>query len=156
MTLLQQIRDEAVGKGTDLAVILRKCRVLAQRLKNEEFKQWVDYELNGYPSSQSIPDYRYLKHCICCGNFISPVGHQLSNAQIPMLNIPEKFRKPLMEMTFPASIVQLQDDIKQADDGILKYAWPPDLSRFLGNNFYPNFSLLEAWRLSRLASWREY
>lgn len=146
MTLLQQIRDEAVGKGADLAVILRKCRVLAQRLRNEEFKHWVDCELNGYPSLESVPDYRHLKHCISCGNFISPVGHQLSNAQIPVLKIPEEFRKYLTEMKFPNSIVQLQDDIRQANGGVLRYAWPPDLSRVLSNNFYPNFGLLEAWQ----------
>jgi hypothetical protein len=49
MTLLEQIQNEAVDGTSDLATALRKCLILAARLKNQEFTEWVNHELNGYP-----------------------------------------------------------------------------------------------------------
>ena len=50
MTLLEQeSQNEAVDGTSDLATALRKCLILAARLKNQEFTEWVNHELDGYP-----------------------------------------------------------------------------------------------------------
>ena len=46
-TLLQQIEEEAVDSKSDVASLLRKCQVLATRLRNDALKDWIRYELNG-------------------------------------------------------------------------------------------------------------
>ena len=48
MTLLREIHNAAVDADTSVAVVLRKCKILATRLKHEPFKTWVEKELNGY------------------------------------------------------------------------------------------------------------
>ncbi|MGP8245466.1 MAG: hypothetical protein ACLQVN_13215 [Bryobacteraceae bacterium] len=41
-------------------VPLRQCKVLAACLGNQEFKQWLDWELNDYPSTDVLPSCRVL------------------------------------------------------------------------------------------------
>ena len=58
MGLLSEIQDAAVDGTFDLETLLRKCRVLATKLKHEELKNWVACELDGYPSDIPLPGYR--------------------------------------------------------------------------------------------------
>ncbi|MFA4987111.1 MAG: hypothetical protein WC712_11035 [Candidatus Brocadiia bacterium] len=58
MTLLQEIQAACVDPNTDIVTLLRKCKILAVRLGNNEFKKWVDSELSGYgPSSERKTDW---------------------------------------------------------------------------------------------------
>jgi AbiTii len=58
MTLLRQIQDELASSDVDVVVVLRKCKILARRLHSDQFAQWVDWELNGYPENAEVPAYR--------------------------------------------------------------------------------------------------
>jgi hypothetical protein len=55
MSLLREIQSAAVGGTSDLETLLRKCRVLGTRLQHEEFKSWIQWELDGYPVGISLP-----------------------------------------------------------------------------------------------------
>ena len=58
MTLLRQIQDELASSDVDVVAVLRKCKILARRLNSDQFAQWVDWELNGYPADAEVPAYR--------------------------------------------------------------------------------------------------
>lgn len=58
MTLLREIQAAATEADVPLPTVLRKCKVLASRLRHEPLKEWTDRELNGYPSLNALPDYR--------------------------------------------------------------------------------------------------
>ena len=60
MTLLRDIQDAAINSEIDISTVLWQCKVLAVRLGNENFKNWVDQELNGYKIIDNLPDYRIL------------------------------------------------------------------------------------------------
>lgn len=47
----------AVEPNSDIASLLKKRKILAFRLGNEEFKTWIDNELNGYKSANELPEY---------------------------------------------------------------------------------------------------
>lgn len=47
-----------MSASVPLAVMLRKCKILAARLGHEPFKAWVEFELNGYPDGVELPPYR--------------------------------------------------------------------------------------------------
>jgi len=79
MSLLRDIQNAAVSKDTDVATLLRKCKILAVRLGNDEFKNWVDSELNGYESIDNLPEYRIL-HTISHRHFSGPYGSSLKDA----------------------------------------------------------------------------
>ena len=54
MSLLREIQSDAIDKNVDISVVLRKCKVLAARLGNKNFKLWVERELNGYKSREDL------------------------------------------------------------------------------------------------------
>ncbi len=58
MTLLRQIQEELASSDVDVVVVLRKCKILARRLHSDQFAQWLDWELNGYPKEAEVPEYR--------------------------------------------------------------------------------------------------
>jgi hypothetical protein len=60
MSLLREIQEAAIDAKLPLATLLRKCKVLGARLGNGEFKEWVENELNGYTSTDDLPEYRVL------------------------------------------------------------------------------------------------
>jgi hypothetical protein len=78
MSLLRDIQDAAVDQSTNVTTLLRKCKILAARLGNEEFKRWIDNELNGYESVDELPEYRII-HTQSYGFFVSPFGLQGDN-----------------------------------------------------------------------------
>jgi hypothetical protein len=57
MSLLREIQNDLSSSGSDVPTVLRKCKILAARLGSNELASWVDFELNGYPESQPIPEY---------------------------------------------------------------------------------------------------
>jgi hypothetical protein len=54
MSLLREIQSELSRSGVDVIAVLRKCKILAARLSGPQFSQWVDWELEGYPKSETI------------------------------------------------------------------------------------------------------
>lgn len=60
MTLLREIQAAATDGTVEISTVLRKAKILASRLKNREFGQWVDCELNGYSDVADLPPYRIL------------------------------------------------------------------------------------------------
>lgn len=60
MSLLRDIQDAAIDEQSQVATLLRKCKVLATRLGSQEFSRWIDNELNGYANLDELPAYRVL------------------------------------------------------------------------------------------------
>ena len=60
MTILRRIQEEAVDSEVQLTSLLRRCKILAVRLGSIDFKNWIDFELNGYNTERDVPEYRIL------------------------------------------------------------------------------------------------
>ena len=91
MRLVDEIIDVAVDDKTSLPVLLRKCLVLAHRLKNERLQRWVKKELDGYADDDALPDYRQT-NAISKGVFFGPTGLELTNYPIPTVVLNEQDR----------------------------------------------------------------
>ena len=89
--LLDDIIELATDDKQPLAVLLRKCLVLAHQLKNERLKAWANKELNGYDADDDPPPYRMLS-IIAKGNFSGPLRTQLRNWEIPPALLEERHR----------------------------------------------------------------
>lgn len=94
MSLLQEIQADAISSDVELSTLLRKCKVLSARLNNDEFKDWVDSELNGYQNVANLPSYR-INHVHSKGNFSGSFGSGLNNADIPLSCIPKEYSENL-------------------------------------------------------------
>jgi hypothetical protein len=82
MKMLDDIVDGAVDDKVSLATLLRKCLVLADKLKNNKLKRWVLSELNGYESQDALPEYRIL-NINAVGLVLGPFGSAIKDQPIP-------------------------------------------------------------------------
>lgn len=146
MSLLREIQGAAIDSKGDLASLLRRCKILAARLGNEEFKSWVEQELSGYETVETLPDYRvFFVHSK--GHFSGAFGSGLKNAPIPMSRIPEKFRETLEHSYLTAPVSALQALISKSENGVLEEPWNPDLVAHLGQKIYQHMNCMQAWKV---------
>lgn len=145
MSLLSEIQEAAINTGVDITTLLRKCKVLASRLGNVDFKSWVDYELEGYPSIDILPAYRILK-VESYGNF-SNIAWKRNNAIIPPSCIPEEYRDLVTTeyMVRPISYYASLVGDKKGVEPLAVY-WPPDLVAYIGNEIYKSMQCSNAWK----------
>lgn len=146
MNILEDIQAAATDSRIPLPDLLRKCAVLAARLRNEEFKMWVNHELNGYPNVAELPSYRKLKaHSL--GHFVGGFGSSLSNAPIPPSSIPKDFRHHVEESPIPGPIASLTEMLEKGTEGTFQVSWPADLVVMVGQNIYQDMNCLKAWKV---------
>ncbi len=148
MSLLKEIQADAVDAKVDISVVLRKCKILAARLGNEEFKLWVEHELNGYTSKEDLPEYRVL-HVQSRGHFSGMFQSSMKNAVIPPSTIPKEFHylintEYLMQpISFYASLTA---DARGNRENLMS-SWPADLIAAMQSKIYEDMSLLDAWKV---------
>lgn len=126
--------------------MLRKCKVLASRLRHAPLKEWTEWELTGYPSEEALPDYRKLIGAVVLGNFSGAFGSGLNNAPIPQFSILEEHREWLFHVSFLQGVAELEE-LAQMGDGGLRFPWPADLVAFYGQKIYENMNCLSANRV---------
>jgi hypothetical protein len=143
MSLLREIQADATNNDVPLETLLRKCRILASRLKNDEFKDWIQSELDGYRNGKELPDYRKM-HGHCFGHFSGPFGSGLKNAPIPERNIPDDVRDMLTHIQMRNGIGAIEH-LLQSEGGNLHYPWPADTSAMFGSQIYQNMQMMQAW-----------
>ncbi|MBU3068267.1 hypothetical protein KOI40_00365 [Aestuariicella sp. G3-2] len=146
MSLLREIQDTAIDSRTELAVLLRKCKVLAARLGNPEFKQWVECELSGYDDIDDLPDYRVLT-VNSKGHFSGPFQSGLRNADIPLMCINEKLRKNLTHSYLNQGVASMESLVNDASGGTLQEPWNPDLVAYVGQDIYEGMNCMQAWKV---------
>jgi hypothetical protein len=146
MTLLREIQQDAVNPTIDLPTLLRKCKILAARLRNDNFKKWVDNELNGYPRDAELPEHRILK-VHSQGHFVGAFGRQLQNAPIPPSCLPEKLREHVTTAYMRDGVGELATLVRGKNGGLLHSAWPADIVAHYGSRIYEDMNCLAAWRV---------
>lgn len=151
MSLLREIQDAAVNSSVELTTLLRKCKVLAARLGNEDFKTWVDSELSGYKDISELPDYRIL-HVNSKGHFSGPFNSGLNNADIPLSCIPKTFRESLSQSNMREPIASLEALVAKSDGGTASEPWNPDLVAHVGQNIYEGMNCMQAWKVIPLTA----
>jgi hypothetical protein len=57
-SIVLQLQILATDKVNDISDLLRKALLVARKLGLDEFRQWIERELNGYDGNVDVPDYR--------------------------------------------------------------------------------------------------
>lgn len=60
-SIVLDLQNEVTKPDCDIVNVLRKAHLIAVKLGLTEFDKWLMCELNGYQSSNNIPDYREVK-----------------------------------------------------------------------------------------------
>lgn len=115
MDLLAEIQAAAVDAAHPLSDLLRKCQILAARLRHEPFKLWVRHELNGYPDDVTLPTYRGPFRGEMKADLAGFMGASARNVGVPMTNIPEEVREEARSMRFYQGVGMLESLIADAN-----------------------------------------
>ncbi|WP_224240422.1 AbiTii domain-containing protein [Hyalangium gracile] len=67
-SLVIELQALAQESATDVVELVRRAKVVAVKLQQPEFAAWLEYELNGYPSDDKIPDYRKIPTALVVKN----------------------------------------------------------------------------------------
>lgn len=144
MSLLREIQDAAVDGSSDLETLLRKCRVLATRLKHEELTKWVMAELDGYPGTTPLPSYRTF-HVHCFGHFWGAFGKQMQNMPIPEASIPNELRGRLTFHDLRQGVGALEHMLNADNESTIRYGWSADITAMLSDKILEDMALVQAW-----------
>jgi hypothetical protein len=151
MSLLRDIQAAAIDSTVPLTTLLRKCKVLAARLGNAEFKQWIEDELNGYKSADLLPAYRKL-FVNSKGHFSGPYQSGLRNADIPLSCIPKEFRENLSQSHMMEPIAALEALVDKSASGTAIEPWNPDIVAYVGKDIYRGMNCMQAWKVIPLSA----
>jgi hypothetical protein len=59
-SLVEELQRDALNSSVSVLDLLRKALVVATKLNINEFKKWIEMELDGYSDKKTIPDYRHV------------------------------------------------------------------------------------------------
>lgn len=60
-SLIQELQEEVFSSNGDVSTLLRKALVVAKKLNEVDFEEWIKKELNGYSfENDTTPDYRII------------------------------------------------------------------------------------------------
>ena len=128
MTLLHEIQAAASDDSTSLSSVLRRCQILAARLRYQPLKLWVEMESNGYQPRAELPTYRIMRGVASKADFAGPLG-RLSNYPIPGNFVPDIELQALMAtMTMRDGIAVYEamlEELGRTVGGGIKNPWPP-------------------------------
>lgn len=147
MSLLREIQNDAVNTNVKVSDLLRKCKILAYRLGNEDFKIWIENELNGYLNvkEEELPTYRVLEKLNSKGHFAGPFNSGIRNADIPIFNLPKKLQHNLSIVTLNRPIAELEDLANSESE--LSQPWNPLIVAKYGMQMYQGYNCIQAWKI---------
>ena len=146
-SLAAKIGRDLVDSSIPISDILRKAKVLASLLKNNEFKRWVDAELKGYDTADDVPDYRKLEPA-SLGTFAGP-RRQTVTQEIPLSVLPDSFRQLTEPLGIETSVKEIEASAAEAaKNDNHQIPWPPEAVIFARDHvrMTSGFMLVHAWR----------
>lgn len=135
MRLVDEIIDLLSSKTPSIENALFKAQVLAHRLGEDEFKEWVEHELKGYPKDAELPGYRVLPITVM-GTF-SNGAYRYSDQPLPLMHLDDGLREKLQVKKLLQSIAVIQEWSRIESDlsVVITPEMYPLLSKGLGNGY---------------------
>ena len=134
MNLLDEIRSDLVNESANLPNTLRKAKILASAIGLPEFRQWVDYELSGYPDRDSVPSYRRVRPTNL-GTFAGPFQSFVNNMVLLTYNLPEEVKEFAENLLFFDGVGALEAQVQQAQaSDSFQRKWPQEMVMLARNS----------------------
>lgn len=120
------------------------CKLLAARISHQQFAEWVDHELNGYPSIDTLPDYRVVR-VDSYGSFIGSFA-RADKLQIPVSVLPKEFQEQYRNAYMGSSISAYTSLVSGDKAGSVQEAWPIALAVHHVSKLTPDMQCVSAWK----------
>jgi hypothetical protein len=151
VALLDEIIELAVDAKEPVTTLLRKCLVLAHKVKNQKLREWAEKELEGYGERDELPPYRRTA-IIAKGFFIGPLGAQIHDQPLTPSVLKEHHRHFAEEhdLRQPIAVYDQPLVLNEASSGETKQLsfviqWPADLTAHYQTSFFRGYVLNRAW-----------
>ena len=141
MKLLEDIIESVTVSKKPVSDILRRCLVLAFKLKNETLKRWVEHELNGYGDAAELPDYRKSAG-VAKGLFLGGFGAELRDQPLAAFILKPEHRHFANEIKLAQPIAAYEGAKSAQNAAVL---WPADLVAMYQSKFIQGYALNRAW-----------
>ena len=140
MATIEQILRDANDDSKPLDSVLRSAMVLAYRLDYEPLITWVNAELDGYPTNENLPDYRWFwsetRASFFNGYWRRP------NELVPREAFPEEWRDAVSKVELLVGVRALEDT---ADLNAVVQNLPSFVVNYLTEQSAHGFACLGAW-----------
>lgn len=143
MKLLNEIIESLSSQNGSLTDALLKTKVLLHKIGHKELIEWVNNELNEYPSSVEVPEYRILPANVLA-NMVSMTFTAKSHP-IPLRHLDEEQRKWFENVPFKQSLAVLER-LTENRDSHLQIPIPMELNGLLGKSLASGVEIQRAWR----------
>jgi AbiTii len=137
VSLIAEIQKAAVEKDTDLATLLRKCKVLAAHLGSVPLEDWVLHESNGYPAGANLPGYRVWGVQIVA-HLIDEFGAQMPSVMVAPNMIPEALRTRFTRFEYRESVATAEYVLRNGDEDMQTFS-TGNLRSMLHGKVYKGF-----------------
>lgn len=144
MSLIHDIQAASIAKDSDIPTLLRMCKLLAARISHQEFADWVDHELNGYPSIGELPEYRVVQ-VDSYGTFHGPFS-RADKLQIPISVLPKEFHEQYRNAYMGSSISAYTALLSGDASGSVQEPWPVALAIHHVSKLTPDMQCISAWK----------
>jgi hypothetical protein len=105
-SLILELQSLAQENSTEPTELLRRAKVVAVKLRLDDFAVWVDHEMNGYPKDVEVPIYRTVSSILVLKNPIYgplPVQWAKGSEEFAKRFASFTVRKPLGELVHMVS-----------------------------------------------------
>lgn len=144
MSLIHDIQAAAIAGDSDIPTLLRMCKLLAARISHQEFAEWVDRELNGYPTIKELPAYRVVQ-VDSYGSFIGGFA-RADKLQIPVSVLPKEIQEQYRHAYMGSSISAYTALISGDQSGSVQESWPVALAVHNASKLTPGMQCVAAWK----------
>lgn len=108
--MFKELIEDITFDRITLSQALTRAKIIAFKINNSSFKEWINSEINGYKQTQELPDYR-VTLCDIHAEIQSPFhGKRLIPVDVSNLNLDDK----LYKMRVIQSIATLEDSLKNS------------------------------------------
>ncbi|MEQ9485293.1 AbiTii domain-containing protein [Coleofasciculus sp. F4-SAH-05] len=129
-SLVLELQRDALNPEISVLVLLRKALFVARKVNIQEFQQWVEKELNGYPEKSDIPQYRFM--------FGELKAHNPYHGWIPV-RVPSQIHDSISKRPIHQPISEIETLVKNKNASLI--TMPPKLEELLREYDYIPFEI---------------
>lgn len=142
MKLVDEIIDLLSSNDGSLTDALLKTKVLLHSLGHKELVEWVNWELNGYPSKGDVPPYRVLQAHV--EGVITNGFYRYNSFPIPIKHLSEKQQTNLEVIRFTEALSVLEKH-GTAEKGEIMATIPIEYNSVLSKPLSQGYYVERAW-----------
>lgn len=142
MKLIDEIIELLSSSDRNLTDALVKTKIVLHKIGHKELIDWVNNELNGYPSEDQIPPYRVLPARVLAN--MTNISFQANAHPVPIMHLEDSYRE-ILETAKMTESLSVLEKFSESDGGSLQRPIPMEANTLLGKSLTKGTYIQSAW-----------